>query len=346
MKLDITAIILKIKTLISNIKSQFLRLFIEDFPGKKMLKIFKVFKYFGSFLLLTMIGFSFFTSSSSNSSFYEKAQFEEDEGNNLNDSERVSLNPNSGTKIKGVNYGSKTSHEVKTSKVQRSPIKVNYKATQVIVRKDEMTSKNLPTGTSAIGKLLTDVDTRISSGKLIRVLLTNGINYQGKSILPKKTIILGQSEYPSQGKRVFLNFSLAILPSGEEVQLQASALDYNDFSPGIMGKYHSAFKNRVAATAGLSFLTGFSETLQEREVLSQDLSAQQLNSGLSGMGGFGQVTKKANLKNAMLSGLSEFSQTEGAIQLQELQSKGPYVRIKAGGPIIITLNQRLEMENK
>lgn len=331
----------KITSRFIKIKDSFISLFVVEFPGKKMLMIFKAFKFFGSVILIVMIGTSFCTSSSSDSSYYEKAQFEKTEQDIDIDQKTLSLE--SRIQVKGLNYGKQTSYdeEVTASQKKRS-INLNYKATQVINRIDEMTSKSLPTGASALGKLLTNIDSRSESGKLIRVLLSNGINFNGKNILPKKTILLGQSAYPSKGARVFIGFSLAILPDGKEIQIQASALDYKDFSPGIAGQYHSAFKNRVAATAGLSFLTGFSETLQEREVLGgQDPSMQGFNSGF---GGFNQVTKKATLKNAMLSGLSEFSKAEGAIQLQELQSNGPYVIIKAGLPLIITLNQTLSLE--
>lgn len=306
--------------------------FSKEYPGKRTWDLSRIFSVSGLLLLVFMIFTSFMSDTNTDTSSYSKGGFEEYEDSSNNEGTENSEQQKEACAVKGISCGNKTTYSNKPKKKRGQKEKLNFKATQVIVRKDLKKALRLPTGSSFIGKLLTRVDTRMGSGKLIRVLLPNGAAFNGKKLLPNKTILLGQAAYPSRGKRVFINFSLAVMPNGKEMNLQASALDSKDFSPGVIGRYHSAFKNRAVATAGLSFLAGFSETMQEREALG------------AGSGEFPSipvVNKKATIKNSVLSGLSEFSKTEGALQLEELRSKGPFVTIKQGRPLIITLTQSL-----
>ena len=43
-----------------------------------------------------------------------------------------------------------------------------------------------------------------------------GSHKSGGGSLPPETILMGQFNYPGQGERVFINFTKAILPDGEE----------------------------------------------------------------------------------------------------------------------------------
>jgi hypothetical protein len=107
--------------------------------------------------------------------------------------------------------------------------------------------------------------------------------------------------------------------------MEATAMDSKDFSPGLIGSYHSAFGSRAGATLGFSFAAGASDVLQEREALGE---------------GFNQtVTKKSTMKNALLNGISEFAKTEGAFQLEEARSEGAYVTLNQGKELIISLTK-------
>ena len=196
--------------------------------------------------------------------------------------------------------------------------KIKYRAPQVIERKDSFTSK-MPLGTNLIGKLLTSIDTR-ESEQLYKVLLPYGGKGKHGGI-PKNTVLFGTITYPNQGTKVFMQFSKALLPDGQEVELKAQALSAKDYSPGLEGELHSGTTARVAATLGLTMVSAFTDTLTEKQVLGNE----------------GQVTPKATTKNALYQGIAKASEVEAQRQMAELGNVQAYVTISAGREIIVNL---------
>ena len=203
-----------------------------------------------------------------------------------------------------------------TKPAPKRNLKIQYKAPQVIERKgvDSFTSK-LPIGSNLIGKLLTAVDTR-ETEQLYKVLLP----YGGKGI-PKNTILFGTITYPNKGRKVFMQFSKALLPDGKEVELKAQVLSAKDYSPGLVGKLHSGAVARVASTLGLTMVSAFTDTLTEKQVLGSE----------------GQVTPKATTKNALYQGIAKSSEVEAQRQMAELGNVQEYVTIPAGQELIVNL---------
>ncbi len=200
-------------------------------------------------------------------------------------------------------------------------MKIQYKAPQVIERKgaDSFTSK-LPIGANLIGKLLTAVDTR-ESEQLYKVLLPYGGKGKHGEGIPKNSILFGTINYPNKGRKVFMQFSKALLPDGREVELKAQALSAKDYSPGIEGKLHSGTATRVASTLGLTMVSAFTDTLTEKQVLSAE----------------GAVIPKATAKNALYQGIAKASEAEAQRQAAELGNVQEYITIPAGREMIINL---------
>ena len=196
--------------------------------------------------------------------------------------------------------------------------KIKYRAPQVIERKDSFTSKML-LGTNLIGKLLTSIDTR-ESEQLYKVLLPYGGKGKHGSIL-KNTVLFGTINYPNKGRKVFMQFSKALLPDGKEVELKAQALSAKDYSPGLEGELHSGAAARVASTLGLTMVSAFTNTLTEKKVLGSE----------------GVVTPKATAKNALYQGIAKASEMEAQRQMAELGNVQEYVTIPAGREMIVNL---------
>ena len=200
----------------------------------------------------------------------------------------------------------------------KSTVKIKYRAPQVIERQDSFTSK-LPLGSNIIGKLLTSIDTR-ESEQFYKVLLP----YGGKGKhggFPKNTVLFGTVNYPNKGRKVFMQFSKALLPDGREVELKAQALNTKDYSPGLEGKLHSGGAARVAATLGLTLASAVADTLTEKQVLGSE----------------GQVAPKATVKDAMYQGIAKASEAEAQRQAAELGNVQAYVTVPAGREIIVNL---------
>ena len=200
-------------------------------------------------------------------------------------------------------------------------LKIQYKAPQVIKRKgvDSFTNK-LPIGANLIGKLLTAVDTR-ESEQLYKVLLPYGGKGKHGEGIPKNSILFGTINYPNKGRKVFMQFSKALLPDGKEVELKAQALSAKDYSPGLVGKLHSGAVARVASTLGLTMVSAFTDTLTEKQVLGSE----------------GQITPKATTKNALYQGIAKASEVEAQRQMAELGNVQEYVTIPAGQELIVNL---------
>ena len=203
----------------------------------------------------------------------------------------------------------------------KSTVKIKYRAPQVIERKgtDSFTS-NLPIGSNLIGKLLTAVDTR-ESEQLYKVLLPYGGKGKHGEGIPKNSILFGTINYPNKGRKVFMQFTKALLPDGREVEVKAQALNAKDYSPGLAGKLHSNAAGRIASTLGLTMVSAFTDTLTEKQVLGSE----------------GQVTPKATAKNALYQGIAKASEAEAQRQAAELGSVLEYVTIPAGREMIINL---------
>ena len=225
-------------------------------------------------------------------------------------------------KVSGLLQASEQHRHVASPKKQVKPTpkqKIKYRAPQVIERQDSFTSK-MPLGTNLIGKLLTSIDTR-ESEQLYKVLLPYGGKGKHGEGIPKNTILFGTVNYPNKGRKVFIQFSKALLPDGQEVELKAQALSAKDYLPGLEGELHSGTTARVAATLGLTMVSAFTDTLTEKQVLGSE----------------GQVTPKATVKDAMYQGIAKASEMEAQRQMAELSNVQAYVTISAGQELIVNL---------
>jgi len=198
---------------------------------------------------------------------------------------------------------------------------IKLMAKQVITRDDlPREDSSLPTGSNFIGKLISSIDTR-DAKQFIKVLLPYGGSFNGKKILDKDTMLLGTAQYMGNGEKVYLTFTKAILPNGQEMEINAQALDPSDYSSGIQGEYHGTAGVRIATTLGLSMVSGMTEVLTEKKVHGES----------------GAITPKATMKNALYHGVSKVSEMEASRQASELGQEKAYITVEAGRDLIISL---------
>ena len=218
----------------------------------------------------------------------------------------------------------------KKAKYRRKVLrKIKYKAPQVILREGhDGFSKKIPLGANLVGKLLTGIDTR-ETGQRYKVLLPYGGRGKGDGELPKNTLLFGKIQYSNQDKKVFIHFSKALFPNGEEMKIKAQALNSKDFSPGLTGIFHGKRTERIVSTLGLSMVSAMTDTLTEREAVV-GLSPGTPNAA-------SRPNPKATMKNALYQGISKVSQMEAQRQGAELASQKEYMTIPAGKELIVNL---------
>lgn len=216
---------------------------------------------------------------------------------------------------------SNTPRTQKNAAIYNRKKQIIYKATQVIDRGSSSGSDSLiPQGTNMIGRLLTSIDTR-EMEQSYKVFLPYGGNFKEGAEIPKGSILFGKVRYSGKGTKVFLTFTKGIYPDGREFEIQAQALNSRDYSPGITGDFHGQASSRIAATLGLSAISGAAAILTQRDAI-----------GLTGM-----TLPKANLENALYGGVSQAAQSEAQRQLQSLNDSEEYVTVDAGKDLIINL---------
>lgn len=212
--------------------------------------------------------------------------------------------------------------------VQRKPViaqrgpPIRYKARQVIT--PDASRERISSGANFVGKLLTSIDTR-SPSTVSAILPYGGSHRSGGGALPPETILMGQFSYGGQGERVFMGFSRAILPDGQELAIRAQALSSKDYRAGVIGDYHSNKGDQMAATLGLTMISGVSEILVEKESLGNSYEA----------------TPKANFKNGFYNGIAKVTAMEATNQATRLGQNPSYVTIDAGSDLIISLSESM-----
>ena len=289
-------------------------LFIEN-GGKKILNL-KALRVITWPLLLTCVYIGFFAKMEDDSYAEKSISSSKQVESGVNNSQ---TNDGKSHEVDGVSKNSSKISNKSSRKIRNLP-QLEYRAKQVISRKDGDPAKTIPIGTSAIGKLITSIDTR-SKGGLIKVSLPYGFSYKRDRRIPKGTILVGGYSYPGQGDRVFISIQKGITPNGEEFEINAQALESSDYSMGIVGAHHSNADVRIATTLGLSLVSGMSDVLVEKQALGEA----------------GVVTPKSTMKNAMYNGIGRVSEIEAQRQADQLGGEQEYVTVNSGRDLIISL---------
>lgn len=207
-----------------------------------------------------------------------------------------------------------------TKAVGRYVKSIRYKGKQVIG--PDAVTQRIPTGANFVGKLLTSIDTR--SPQRVHVMLPFGGSHKsGGGSLPPETILMGQFNYPGQGQRVFIIFTKAVLPDGQEIAIQAQALSSKDYRSGVIGDYHGNKGSQMASVLGLSMISGVSEIMVEKQGLGQSFNA----------------TPKSTLRNGIYNGVAKVTETEANDQASQLAQTPKFVTIDSGSDVIISLGE-------
>jgi hypothetical protein len=206
-------------------------------------------------------------------------------------------------------------------------MKINYKAKQVVLNDGAFDpDRTMPMGTNIIGRTMTTIDTR-QAAQLVKVLLPYGGSAKAGGQLPKNSVLFGQVTYGGKGEKVFIKFDKGVLPSGEELQVEAQGLSPSDYSPGLLGQFHGNRDMRVATAMGLTMVAAASNVLTEREAIGGSALMP------------GAVNPKATMKNAMYQGASQVAQSEANRQAQEIGEAEEYVTVDAGTDLIVSLTK-------
>lgn len=178
----------------------------------------------------------------------------------------------------------------------------SYAGLQVVERPN---FGKIPPGTMIKAKFMTGA----SNGPL-KASLLEALNVNNEEIAPEGSILVGNGN--SGDDRLTVQFTKLVFRDGKSQNIQAQACDLSDQTAGVKGKKVSKYAILLATGAGLNFLGGVAEGLQETQVQN------------------GVATKKSDLKNAALNGASKAALDQSQEVLSELRNKKSVVQVDSG----------------
>lgn len=200
-----------------------------------------------------------------------------------------------------VPSGNSETDKLKSTKVRTRAV-VSYSGLQVIERPN---FGKIPPGTIIKAKFITGATNGPLKASLLEALTVNS-----EEIAPEGAILVGIGS--SGDDRLKVQFNKLVFSDGKSQNIQAQACDLSDQTVGVKGKKVSKYAMLLATGAGLNFLGGVAEGLQETQVQN------------------GIATKKSDLKNAALNGASKAALDQSQEVLSELRNKKSIVQVDSG----------------
>lgn len=177
-----------------------------------------------------------------------------------------------------------------------------FSAPQVIGRPN---LGKIPPGTMIKAKFITGA----SNGPL-KAILAEALAVNGEDIAPAGTTLVGSGS--SGEDRLNVQFTKLVFKDGKSQSIQAQGCDLSDQTVGVKGKKLSKYAVLLATSAGLNFLGGVAEGLQESQVQN------------------GVATRKSDLKNAALNGASKAALDQSQEVLSDLKNKKSVIQVDSG----------------
>ncbi|MCO5143626.1 MAG: TrbI/VirB10 family protein [Oligoflexia bacterium] len=146
---------------------------------------------------------------------------------------------------------------------------------------------------------------------LIKAKIIESLRASGTTIFPSDTQILGYGR--SSEDRLYIEFKKAILKDGKVVGISAQAFDGKDSILGLNGSRVGDISLKIAASAGLNFISGMAL-------------------------GFQDYSGQPRAKDAALSGLSQAATEQAKSSMEEIKNRQPTIEVKKGTVFTITFD--------
>jgi hypothetical protein len=181
---------------------------------------------------------------------------------------------------------------------------------------------DLPVGTEASAVL----DSGASNG-IVKARLVNPMLVDGEPALPEGTIVFGHGK--STEERLFIEFTKAILPSGESFSIIAQAFDGSDKILGLKGEMVGSKTKKLAMGMALGFMGGMADGLQN-------------TSGTS----IFSVQQTPSIRNAALAGSAKATLDQSNLYLDQVKNSPDIIEVKQGTEFFVIVDDPRPQTNK
>jgi hypothetical protein len=181
---------------------------------------------------------------------------------------------------------------------------VTYSALQVV----GASTRGIAAGSQVKAVLVTG-----ASNGLIKAKTSESLVVEGDVLLNSGVTLIGQGQ--SGEDRLFVVFKKLVWPDGTSKQVTAYGYDMSDMIAGLKGSRVQTHSLKFGAAAGLNFLGGLSDGLQDTQVFN------------------GVAVKSNNLRNAALNGMGKAALDQGKSILESIRNQENVIEVKANTPI-------------
>lgn len=154
-----------------------------------------------------------------------------------------------------------------------------------------------------------------ASNGVVRARITEALSVNGERLIQSDWTLVGEGH--STEDRLFINFSQMVTKDSEVVSVSAQAIDGSDQTVGLKGSKVSHYATRFATGAGLMFLAGMAQGLQDQSVQ------------------MGVAVNKPSVKNALLQGTQNAAVQESQFHLERLKNEAPRIEVPVSTEISV-----------
>lgn len=171
-------------------------------------------------------------------------------------------------------------------------------------------SEQIPPGSMVQAKLVSG-----ASDGLVKAISTEDLQVVGNEIIPSGSIFVGDGA--SSKHRLNVRFTEVVFPDGTVQKIQAIAADSTDKIAGLKGSKINQYGLKLAAGAGLHFVSGLSQGLRKRDVIN------------------GVAVDRNDMGSAALSGTSQAAAETSKEVLGQLKSDQTVITIPSDTAIFV-----------
>ncbi len=207
-------------------------------------------------------------------------------------------------------YSAQSEKEQMSEKKRKSLKRTTVMKLPGLQKIDRNRSNKIPPGCEVRAKLLSG-----ASNGLVRAVLVESLRVQGEHYLKAGETVIGQGQ--STEERLYVNFTQVVHKDGSLDSVRGQAVNIEDKTAGLTGSKFKQYAMKYGTSAGLYFVAGMTEGLQERTIVGQ------------------QVVTNSDVKNALLNGASRAAVEMANDKMSNMRNQSPPISIPAGEEILI-----------
>lgn len=178
-----------------------------------------------------------------------------------------------------------------------------YDGPQVVKRSQSI---KIPPGTFVKAKFVTG-----ASNGPAKAILLEALSVDGETVLEPETAIVGQGS--STDDRLNVQFSKMVFKDGSVQAIHALGCDVKDQTVGVRGEKVNRYATMLVAGAGLNFVGGMAQGLQQQQITP-----------------YGTSVSSNTMGNAALNGASTATLEQGRAILSDWKQKKSIIQVPSG----------------